>query len=38
MRVMAAVDAAYRSLLMGGWVAVDMRGLRETRAAAEARA
>ena len=38
MPVMAAVDAAYRSQLIGGWVTVDVNGLRKTRTCAEARA
>jgi len=37
-RTVAAVDAAYRSLRTGGWVNVDMMGMRDTRIVAEARA
>jgi len=34
MRTVAAVDAAYRSMRTGGWVRVDMLGMRDTAAAA----
>jgi predicted dehydrogenase len=36
LRTVAAVDAAYRSLSWGGWVQVDMVGMRSVRASAQA--
>jgi predicted dehydrogenase len=38
LRTVAAVDAAYRSLSWGGWVQVDMVGMRGGRSTAQARA
>ena len=38
LRTVAAVEAAYRSLRSGGWVNVDMMGMREVRMAQEASA
>ncbi len=37
-RTVAATNASYRSLRAGGWVAVDMMGMREARGSAEAHA
>jgi len=37
-RTVAAVEAAYRSVASGGWVTVDMMGMRENRGPREARA
>jgi len=38
LRTVAAVEAAYRSIHSGGWEWVDMKGMRERRPAARARA
>jgi predicted dehydrogenase len=38
LRTVAAVEAAYRSLRSGGWVNVDMLGMRDSRPSMEARA